>query len=283
VVAQRAPVESAEERRKQEGAQAAEAERAVQSSQRVRKRPDAFQAGACTDDSLFMRRRLLQAGTGTTFKNTCKKRVPREGGPKGGRMRSEAALRDSRPFLRLVANDDETLRDVALAHGRCSAESLLRWNRDVHPGLTLTSRLMAGTQLLTTIKVADGPAAGGGVGACGANVVGSASDSEEEGEGPDNRKRQRAEGGDGRNTGNGSARGIKRTFVNNGGGGSGGGGGCGCGGGCGGGGGGGGGSSSSSSSSSSWSSIRAGHERLCPPNSPERLLRRLVFLSTART
>ena len=72
-------------------------------------------------------------------------------------MCSAAALKDRRPFLRLVANNNDTLRDVALAHGRCTAEKLLLWNREVHPGITLTARLMAGTQLLTAIKVADEP------------------------------------------------------------------------------------------------------------------------------
>ena len=62
---------------------------------------------------------------------------------------------DARPFLRLVAEDNATLKQIAERDDRFSAEQLLAWNREVHPGLTLTARLRAGTQLLTE-AVADG-------------------------------------------------------------------------------------------------------------------------------
>jgi hypothetical protein len=70
---------------------------------------------------------------------------------------------DTATYLRLVAENNQTVQDVATqynkqrsdcpgCYSRLLAEQLLAWNRSVHPGLTLTSRLRAGTDLLTEIR-----------------------------------------------------------------------------------------------------------------------------------
>ena len=54
--------------------------------------------------------------------------------------------------MRLIAEDDDTLLELAERHG-LDARLLLQWNATVHPGITLRARLLAGTHLLTEIEV----------------------------------------------------------------------------------------------------------------------------------
>jgi hypothetical protein len=61
---------------------------------------------------------------------------------------------DGKVYVRLVAENNGTVQELAQLH-HFDPQQLLEWNRAIHSGLTLTARLVKGTELVTWIETED--------------------------------------------------------------------------------------------------------------------------------